>query len=124
MANNGLTKSHTAEAAISANRFVKPGAADYGVVTAAAATDKIIGITTEIDAATGERTDVVLEGIADLKLGGTVARGDMLTSDATGQGITATPAAGANVRIGAMAMISGVIGDVIPAKIVQSTLQG
>lgn len=124
MANNGLTKSYTAEGAISANRFVKVGAADYGVLQAAAVADKIIGISTEIDAATGERTDVVHEGIADLKLGGTVARGDLLTSDATGQGVVAAPAAGTNNRIGAMALISGVIGDIIPVKVIQGTFQG
>lgn len=124
MANNGLTKSYTAEGAISANRFVKVGAADYGVLAAAAATDKIIGISTEIDASTGERTDVVHEGIADLKLGGTVARGDLLTSDASGQGVTAAPAAGSNNRVGAMALVSGVVGDIIPVKVLQGSLQG
>jgi hypothetical protein len=124
MANNGLTKNYLAEGAISANRFVKVGAADYGVLQAAAVADKIIGITTEIDASSGERVDVVHEGIADLKLGGTVARGDLLTSDATGQGVTAGPAAGTNNRIGGMALISGVIGDVIPVKVMQGTFQG
>lgn len=124
MANIGLTKSYTAEGAISANRFVKVGAADYGVLQAAAVADKIIGISTEIDAASGERTDVVHEGIADLKLGGTVARGDLLTSDATGQGVVAAPAAGTNNRIGAMAIISGVSGDIIPVKVIQGTFQG
>ncbi|WP_315804042.1 capsid cement protein [Bradyrhizobium sp. SZCCHNS3002] len=124
MANMGLTKSYTAEAAISANRFVKVGANDFGVLTGAAATDKIIGASTDIDAASGERCDVVLEGIADIKLGGTVARGDLLTADASGQGVTAAPAAGVNNRIGGMALISGVSGDVIPVKIAPSSLQG
>lgn len=124
MANNGLTKNYLAEGAISANRFVKVGAADYGVLVAAAVGDKIIGITTEIDAASGERVDVVHEGIADLKLGGTVARGDLLTSDASGQGVTAAPAAGTNNRIGGMALISGVSGDIIPVKVMQGTFQG
>jgi len=124
MANIGLTKSYLAEAAISAQRFVKVGANDYGVLVAAAGADKIIGISTEIDAASGERIDVVHDGIADLKLGGTVARGDLLTSDATGQGITAAPGAGTNNRIGAMALISGVIGDIIPVKVIQGSFQG
>lgn len=124
MSNNGLTKSFVAEGAIAPYRFAKVGAADYGVLQGAAATDKIIGITTEVDASTGERTDVVLEGIADLKLGGTVARGDLLTSDATGQGVAAAPATGANARIGAMAIISGVIGDIIPVKVIQGSFQG
>jgi Uncharacterized conserved protein (DUF2190) len=124
MANNGLTKSYTAEGAISANRFVKVGAADYGVLAAAAATDKIIGVSTEVDAAIGERADVVHDGIADLKLGGAVARGDLLTSDATGRGVVAAPAAGTNNRIGAMAIISGVADDIIPVKVIQGAFQG
>src|SRR4051794_25888097 len=98
MANNGLTKSYTAEGAITANRIVKVGANDWGVLQGAAATDSLIGISTEIDAASGERIDVVHEGIADLKLGGTVARGALVTSDASGQGVAPAPAGGSNVR--------------------------
>ncbi|MDA9499284.1 capsid cement protein [Bradyrhizobium sp. CCBAU 11357] len=124
MANIGVTKSYLAEAAIAANIIVKVGANDYGVLQGAAATDKLIGITTEIAAASGERTDVVHEGIADLKLGGTVARGDLLTSDASGQGITAAPAAGSNNRIIGMALISGVVGDIIPVKVAPGSFQG
>jgi uncharacterized protein DUF2190 len=124
MANNGLTKSYTAEGAISANRIVKVGAADWGVLQAAAVGDKSIGVSTEIDAASGERVDVVHEGIADLKLGGTVARGDLLTSDASGQGVTAAPAGGTNNRIVGMALVSGVSGDVIPVLVNPSSFQG
>jgi len=124
MANIGLTKSYAAEGAISANIIVKVGANDYGILQGAAATDKLIGITTEIPAISGERADVVLEGIADLKIGGAVARGDLLTSDASGQGVTAAPAAGSNNRIIGMALISGVAGDIIPVKVAPSSLQG
>lgn len=124
MANNGLTKSYLAEAAISAARIVKVGANDYGVLVAVAVADKIIGISTEIDAASGERIDVVHEGIADLKLGGTVARGDFITTDASGQGVTAAPAAGTNNQIVGKALISGVSGDIIPVLIAPSMLQG
>lgn len=124
MANIGLSKSYTAEAGISANRIVKVGAADYGVLQGAAATDKLIGISTEIDAASGERIDVVHSGVADLKLGGTVARGDFLTSDASGQGVTAAPSAGTNNRVIAMALISGVSGDVIPVLVDVVSFQG
>ena len=113
MANNGLTKSYFAEAAILPNRFVKPGTADLNMLTAAAATDKIMGVTTEIDAAIGERVDVGHFGIFDLKLGGAVARGDPLTSDAAGAGVVAV----ATNRIGAFANISGVAGDIIPVTL-------
>ena len=42
----------------------------------------------------GERVDVVMTGIADLQLGGTVARGSWVTVDAQGRGVAAAPAAG------------------------------
>jgi len=124
MANNGLTKNYLAEAAISGQRIVKAGANDYGVLAAAAVSDKFLGISTEIDAASGERVDVIHEGIADLKLGGTVTRGDFLTSDASGQGVTAAPGAGTNNQVIGKALISGVSGDVIPVLISPSMLQG
>ena len=126
MANIGLTKNYTAEAAILANRIVKAGAADYAVLQAAGATaaDKSIGISTEIDSAIGERVDVVHEGIAELKLGGTVARGDPLTSDATGRGVAAAPGAGVNNRVIGFALISGVVDDLIPVLINPHMMQG
>ncbi len=124
MSNNGLTKSYLAEGAISASRIVKVGAADWGALQAAAVSDKLIGISTEIDSASGERIDVVQEGIADLKLGGTVARGDLLTSDASGQGVTAAPAAGTNNRVVGVALVSGVSGDIIPVQISLGSFQG
>ncbi len=126
MAKNGLTKTYVAEAAISAFRIVKPGAADYGVLQAAgaAATEFCFGVTTDVDAASGERVDVVHEGIADVKLGGTVVRGGPITSDATGQGVAAAPSAGTNNRIIGYALISGVSGDIIPVLLAPSTLQG
>jgi hypothetical protein len=124
MANNGLTKSYTAEATINPFRIVKFGAADYGVVHGAAAADLLIGVTTEVDAVSGERVDVIHEGIADLKLGGTVARGALITSDATGQGVAAAPAAGANNRVIGFALISGVSGDIIPVLVAPHQIQG
>jgi predicted RecA/RadA family phage recombinase len=124
MSNPGLTKNYLAEGAIGAMLFVKPGAADYGALVAAAGTDKVIGIATDIAAAAGDRVDVIHEGIADLILGGTVARGDLLMSDAAGKGVVAAAAAGSNVRVGAMALISGVSGDIIPVKVIQGSFQG
>jgi hypothetical protein len=124
VSNNLLTKSFTAEGAIARYTIVKVGAADYGVLAAAAATDKIIGVTTEVDATIGERTDVIFSGIADVKLGGTVARGDLVTANASGHGVTAAPGVGANNRIIGFALVSGVSGDIIPVMISQGSVQG
>jgi len=105
--------------------FVKPGAADNRALPAAASTDKIFGITGPVvSAASGDPVDVIHDGIADLKLGGTVTRGDLLTSDASGQGITAAPTAGNNARFGAVALVSGVSGDIIPVKVTLGSVQG
>jgi hypothetical protein len=50
---------------------------------------------------------------APLMLGGTVAAGDLLTSDANGHGITTTTA---GQFIGAQAMMAGVANQVISVK--------
>lgn len=125
MSNNQLfSKSFNAGGAIAANSIVKAGANDYDVLQAAAGADKVLGISTELAAASAERCDVVLEGVADLKLGGTVARGDLLMSDASGFGIVAAAAGGSNVRVVGIAVISGVSGDIIPVFLSPSMFQG
>jgi hypothetical protein len=125
MANRDCVKTYTAEATLGPCLFVKPGAADYGALPGAGATDKIFGISVpNVSAASGDPVDVIHEGIADLKLGGTVTRGDLLVSDASGQGVTAAPTAGNNARYGAVALVSGVSGDIIPVKVTLGSVQG
>ena len=127
MSNNILfAKSYNAGGAINANSIVKAGANDYDVLQAdgATAAAKLLGITMEVAAASGERVDVVHCGVADVKLGGTVARGDPITSDASGNGVAAAPGAGTNNRIIGIALISGVSGDIIPVLVAPSMLQG
>jgi hypothetical protein len=119
-----MSKSYNAEAGIAAFTIVKVGANDLGALQAAAATDKIIGVTTEIAAVTSEPVDVVFAGIAYVKLGGTVARGDILTSDTNGNAITAAPAAGTNNRTIGIARVSGVVGDVAEVMLALGTFQG
>ena len=123
--NSILEKTYVAEAAINANRIVKFGAADGGVIQAAAAADLMIGVASKDFASViGERTDVMRFGIAQVKLGGAVTRGQPVTSDATGQGVVAAPGAGVNVRIIGFAETSGVIGDIIDVQIAPSVMQG
>jgi hypothetical protein len=113
-----------AEAAILAYRIVKPGSTDDFVSTAAASTDKLLGVVEGVAPAINERCAVVLEGIADVTFGGTVARGDPLTSDATGRAITAAPGAGVNARIIGFARVSAVVGDVGEILISLGVMQG
>jgi hypothetical protein len=120
-----LIKAYKAGAQISPNTIVKWDAVDFQVLPAAAVTDKLIGVAVpNVTAPSGQRVDVVKAGIAQVVLGGTVTRGDPITSSATGQGITAAPAAGVNNRIVGYAEMSGVAGDIIPVLINCDTIQG
>lgn len=112
MSNNGFTKTYDASGAIPAYTIVKFTATDFQVTAAAAATDKMCGVTTEVAAADTERCDVIHEGCAYVKAGGTIAAGDLLTSDASGNAITTTTASN---RIIGQARQSAVAGDVFEA---------
>lgn len=118
MSNHLLARAMVAGAAIAAYRIVKFDAIDGQVLQAAAAADLSIGVVEGVAAASGERCDVVLSGVAEVTLGGTVARGALVTSDATGRAVTA---ASTNRAIG-MAMVSGVIGDVVEVRIAPSVV--
>jgi hypothetical protein len=108
--------------------LVKPGANDYEVVPAVAATDLIIGVCIQPDAAgapaVGDRVDVMWDGIADVKIGGTVTRGNEITANGTGQGVAAAPGAGTNNRIVGVALQSGVANDVIEVILSVGLKQG
>lgn len=123
MRNQGLTKTLIAGALIAAYRIVKFGAADTAVLQAAAATDLSIGVS-DLGGASGEPTDVIVDGIAVVEYGGDVTRGAKLTADADGKAIAAAPAAGVNAQVIGIAMLSGVAGDLGSVRISPSTMQG
>lgn len=129
MNNPGLIKKFKAGATIAKNRIVKFGADDNHVIQGAAATDSLIGIVDfpgplSDTCLVEESVDVVLNGVAEIKLGGTVVRGGLLTSDATGQGVAAAPATGVNNRVIGIAMASGVVGDIIGVMLNPANFQG
>jgi hypothetical protein len=106
----GLIKSRTAATVIRAMRLVTEGAAAGIGAEAAGATANIIGISSELDTAVGERCSVLMAGnIAPVVYGGTVAQGDTLTSDAQGRAITTTTTG--NRYVGT-AEVAGVVGDI------------
>jgi hypothetical protein len=113
-----------AEAAVNANRIVKFGTTDEVVIQGAAATDSLIGVVEGVAPAIGERCDVVLAGIAEVVLGGSVTRGGLVTSNATGQGVAAAPAAGTNNGVIGRALMSGVSGDIIKVLVNPGSFQG
>ncbi len=124
MSNPTLLKSFTAGAAITAFRLVKLSAAET-VVPAAAAADASIGVANEVAAASGERQDVVMAGIAFVEAGAAVALGALVMSDASGRGITAAAAAGSNVRvIGTAIDAASAAGDVIRVLVSPGSFQG
>lgn len=123
MVTHDLVKSLNAGAAVRGRRFVAIGAADFAGIEANAAAI-IIGISTEVDTLINDQVDVVMAGIAEIVLGGTVARGARLTADANGAGVAAAPAAGINSNIGGFALASGVAGDIVPVLIQPHSLQG
>lgn len=119
-----LIKSYEASAAIAGRRIVafSDAAASSKVATAATATAPAIGISGPMDAAVGEMCDVVLGGLAQLELGGTVTAGGPIMADAEGAGIAALPAASTTRRIVAYALEPGVSGDVIWVNVAPSLL--
>ncbi len=119
-----LNTNHVAEGAISPYRIVKPGAAAYGVLQAAAATDALMGVCESVGPASGERCDVIRNGIALVEFGGTVAAGAAVTADSQGRAVAAAPAAGSNVRIIGFAEVAAASGDIADVRIAPGVMQG
>ena len=106
-------RSYMAQAAIDPFLIVKPGTLDGTVTLATAATDLLMGTSDALAKAVGESVDVATGDVHEVRLGGTVTRGQPLTANAAGKAVVAAPAAGANVRIIGFADQSGVADDVI-----------
>ncbi len=123
-ATSGLEKSAKCTAAVAAFTLAKFGADDDTLSAGAAATDNVIGVFQHPTTVAGEEVRVMLSGISRVKLGGTVTRGDLIGSDASGQGVSLAPAAGTNNRAVGIALASGVSGDIIPVLIAPSRPQG
>ncbi len=126
--NQGLIKTYNAGGTVNHARFVKFDSDDRTVIQSAAAADFTIGVSdfspNATAVASGERVDVQLTDIATVTYGGTVTRGQLVISDSTGRAITATAAAGANVRTCGVAMVSGVVGDLGAVLLIPGSFQG
>lgn len=121
----GFSQVYDAETAIPASHIVKHGSADGKAALATALGDPIMGVSdTQIDVAIGGRVDVIKGGIAPVKLGGTVSRGDPVSSNTFGLGVKAMPEAASNARIVGFAEVSGVSGDIIDVAISLGQIQG
>lgn len=123
--NRGLVKGYTAGGACTKYRIGKFGASDGVALQAAAATDLLVGVFTDVGAATGEPVDMVRSGITPVDYGGNVTRGQKLTADANGKAIAITlPAQAASVQVIGIAEESGVDGDIGSVLIQPSTIYG
>ena len=108
MRNELFIKACYAGAAILPFHIVKHGAADGFAVTSAAAADASFGVADSLGAeAANDPVDIIRGGIAEVVYGGTVTRGDALTSNAQGEAVVAV----AGNRIIGFAEVSGVVGD-------------
>ena len=109
-----LTKSYTAGAALAGARIVKFGSADYAVIAAIDGTAPVAGVTVpNINVAAGETVDVVKVGLARLKLGGVVTRGQWIVAGAAGVGVAASIVPGVELHVIGKAEESGVLDDEI-----------
>lgn len=119
MATPGIYKNFEAEGEIGPYVIVTHGTADYAVKAATGATVALVGTTDELGKLSNWRVDVCTGGIPEVALGGTVAAGDPLTSDASGKAVKATAAGN---RILGFALVSGASGDIIPYQYSLGTL--
>jgi len=118
-----VEKQMSAGGTINEATIVKFGADDENVVAATAVSETLVGVAQHA-AASGERVRVMTSGISRLKIGGTVTRGDYVTTNGSAQGVAAAPAGGTNNGIIGIALQSGVNGDIIRVQLAQGRIQG
>ncbi len=124
MSNPLLFKAYVAGGAINPYRIVRITNADT-VEQAAAVLNALIGVNTDLPIVSGERVEVMMQGIAWVEAGAAIAVGVPVTSDSSGRGIAAAPAAGANQRIIGFALEAAVAaGDQIRVLLSPGQVQG
>lgn len=124
MSNPLMFKAFTAGGAISPARLVRFSAADT-VVQASAATDGLFGVNSDLAVVSGERCEVMTDGIAWVEAGAAVALSSLITADALGRGIAAAPAAGVNNRVIGVALdAAAAAGDQIRVLLSPGSVQG
>lgn len=107
-------ESYVAQAAIAGHLIVKYGTADGTCALATAATDALIGAADSLTKATGEMVDVHVGRIGEVRLGGNVTRGALLTADSASKAVATTTAGN---RIIGQAEQSGAADDVIRYRV-------
>jgi hypothetical protein len=111
-----LIKTFHAPAAVAGYTLVTFAAGVNTVETADNVADPILGLTTSVGSQGNGRCDVIVGGVSEARIGGTVTKGEVLTTDATGRAITATQTTD---RVLGMAMADAVIGDIASILVAQ-----
>jgi hypothetical protein len=114
-------RNYTAGGAVTARRIVKFDGSG-NIVQGAAATDLLIGVSTDIDAISAGPVDVIMGGTARIKAGGIITRGQQVTSDSAGKAVVAEPASGVTVRVIGIALETSADGDEIDVLLRQGAL--
>jgi hypothetical protein len=107
-----ITLSVSEDLSSSAYYFVKIGASDNACLVNDSAGGNVLGVLQEnVDGSSvAKPARIRVMGNSKLKLAGTVARGGRITSGSVGTGVAAT---GSNKHAPAIALESGVTGDII-----------
>jgi hypothetical protein len=93
-----IGKKNTSGGALAKGTIVKLKAADDEIEAASGVTDELYGVTRH-QADDGEWVEILVYGVAIVVAGGTIARGNRLTTDASGNAVAAAPATGVNNSI-------------------------
>jgi hypothetical protein len=111
-------------AALGPNRIAAYTANRGEVAPATAATQKLAGAVDLGADAAGQMVDVEIGGIGKVRLGGVVAAGDPITSDANSKGVAASFAAGQTRYVIGFAIEPGVADDIIRYRVAPSVIAG
>lgn len=104
-------------AAAIAGYLIVAGTTGSKILAATAATDKLIGTTDKLGAEASSPTGIALDGVGEVRLGGTVALGDFLTADSSSKAITAAASNSTNKWTIGQALAAGDADDIIPYRI-------
>lgn len=127
---NPLIKNYEQEEAIALYKIVTAGTADDQVKHADDSAEVIIGVANDytlsqaVNSAIGKRVDITRLGLAEVKLGGAVSRGDLLTTNASGLAVKVTDnmVNAATIFYLGFAEADGVENDIIEALVIPGKL--
>ncbi|MFZ0946149.1 MAG: hypothetical protein WB930_13850 [Syntrophobacteraceae bacterium] len=119
-----LQKEVLSAAPIGAYTIATFGADDDHFQMASSGNQRLIGVFQYAVNAAEMRVRVAMDGISQVTISGSVNRGDWITSDENGCGITADPSPGEDMNVIGIAVNSGVAPHVVGVLVHPDTIQG